>query len=63
MMDVCHKHNLGVIIDCINFRPETILNSFRFKVIIKNNVLPQIFAGYLLHLMVALEAFVEGSER
>jgi len=32
MMDVCYKHNLAVIIVCINFRPETVLTSFRFKV-------------------------------
>jgi len=30
---------------------------------VKNDLLPQIYAGYLLHVMVALAAFVKGSGR
>jgi restriction endonuclease S subunit len=63
MMDVCYKYNLAVIIVCVNLRPKAIITSFRFKVIVKNNLLPQMYTGYLLHFTIALAAFVKGSGR
>jgi len=47
------------VVECVTL----FLTSLRFKVIIRNNLLPQIYTGYLLHLMIAPAAFVEGSVR